>query len=83
MQRHYHQSDRLFCRMEGPDAVMYQQGTYEEMETAYSRLLDHIEAEDMILDGDVFEEYLLHSLMSKNEADYMTKLSVKVRKREA
>ena len=78
--------------MEGPDAVkkpaglyavMYQQGTYEEMETAYSRLLDRIEAEDMILDGDVFEEYLLHSLMSKNEADYMTKLSVKVRKREA
>ncbi|SFY17636.1 DNA-binding transcriptional regulator, MerR family [Bacillus altitudinis] len=92
LQRHYHQSDRLFCRMEGPDAVkkpaglyavMYQQGTYEEMETAYSRLLDQIEAEDMILDGDVFEEYLLHSLMSKNEADYMTKLSVKVRKREA
>lgn len=64
-------------------AVMYQQGTYEEMETAYSRLLDRIEAEDMILGGDVFEEYLLHSLMSKNEADYMTKLSVKVRKREA
>ncbi|MGD7061163.1 hypothetical protein ACQCU3_06620 [Bacillus altitudinis] len=53
------------------------------MKTAYSRLLDQIEAEDMILDGDVFEEYLLHSLMYKNEADYMTKLSVKVRKREA
>ena len=78
--------------MEGPDAVqkpaglyavMYDQGPYEELESAYSRLLDDIEAEDMILDGDVFEEYLLHSLMSKNEADYMTKLSVKVKKREA
>ncbi len=35
----------------------------------------------MVLDGDVFEEYVLHSLVSKNEAEYMTKLSVKVRKR--
>ncbi|MFB8734850.1 hypothetical protein ACEQPO_15970 [Bacillus sp. SL00103] len=40
-------------------------GSYEEIESAYSRLLDEIEKRDMILDGDVFEEYLLHSLMSK------------------
>ncbi|PCK21187.1 MerR family transcriptional regulator [Bacillus pumilus] len=90
LQRNYHQSDMLFCRIEGPEAVkkpaglyavMYHQGTYEEVESAYSRLLDEIEAEEMVVDGDVFEEYLLHSLMSKNEAEYMTKLSVKVRKR--
>ncbi|KPN15244.1 MerR family transcriptional regulator [Bacillus australimaris] len=89
--RHFHQSDRLFCRMEGPGAVkkpaglyamMYHQGTYEEIESAYSHVLDEIEKEDMILDGDVFEEYLLHSLMSKDEAEYITKLSVKVKKRE-
>ncbi|MFP3417818.1 MULTISPECIES: MerR family transcriptional regulator [Bacillus] len=90
LHRHFHQSDVLFCRMEGPGAVqkpaglyavMYDQGTYEELESAYSRLLADIEKEDMVLDGDVFEEYLLHSLMSKNEAEYMTKLSVKVKKR--
>ncbi|GLF91586.1 MerR family transcriptional regulator [Bacillus safensis] len=88
--RHFHQSDRLFCRMEGPEAVkkpaglyavMYHQGTYEEIESAYSHVLDEIEKEDMMLDGDVFEEYLLHSLMSKDEAEYITKLSVKVKKR--
>lgn len=62
-------------------AVMYDQGSYEEIESAYSRLLDVIEKEDMALDGDVFEEYLLHSLLSKNEAEYITKLSVKVKKR--
>lgn len=62
-------------------AVMYDQGSYEEIESAYSRLLDVIEKEDMMLDGDVFEEYLLHSLLSKNEAEYITKLSVKVKKR--
>jgi len=61
---------------------MYHQGTYEEIESAYSHVLDEIEKEDMILDGDVFEEYLLHSLMSKDEAEYITKLSVKVKKRE-
>ncbi|WP_282066683.1 MerR family transcriptional regulator [Bacillus pumilus] len=89
LQRHYHQSDRLFCRMEAPGAVkkpaglyavMYDQGSYEEIESAYSRLLDEIEKEEMMLDGDVFEEYLLHSLMSKDEAEYITKLSVKVKK---
>nr|MDF9458873.1 hypothetical protein [Bacillus pumilus] len=62
-------------------AVMYDQGSYEEIESAYSRLLDEIEKEEMMLDGDVFEEYLLHSLMSKDEAEYITKLSVKVKKR--
>lgn len=90
LQRHYHQSNQLFCRMEAPEAVkkpaglyavMYDQGSYEEIESAYSRLLDVIEKEDMMLDGDVFEEYLLHSLLSKNEAEYITKLSVKVKKR--
>ncbi|TYS28569.1 MerR family transcriptional regulator [Bacillus pumilus] len=89
LQRDDYQSDRLFCRMEGQGAVkkpaglyavMYYQGTYEEIEAAYSHLLDEIEKEDMVLDGDVFEEYLLHSLMSKEEADYVTKLSVKVKK---
>ncbi|MEB2272108.1 MerR family transcriptional regulator [Bacillus safensis] len=88
--RHYHESDQLFCRMDGPGAVkkpgglyavMYDQGTYEEIESAYSHLLDEIEKEGMMLDGDVFEEYLLHSLMSKDEAEYITKLSVKVKKR--
>ncbi|MFP3637298.1 MerR family transcriptional regulator, partial [Bacillus sp. SIMBA_033] len=48
LHRHFHQSDVLFCRMEGPGAVqkpaglyavMYDQGTYEELESAYSRLL--------------------------------------------
>lgn len=62
-------------------AVIYDQGTYDEIESAYSHLLDEIEKEGMLLDGDVFEEYLLHSLMSKDEAEYITKLSVKVKKR--
>lgn len=76
--------------MEGPGAVkkpagicavIYDQGTYEELESAYLQLLDGIEKENMMLDGDGFEEYLLHSLMSKDEAEYITKLSVKVKKR--
>ncbi|MFS0656239.1 MerR family transcriptional regulator [Bacillus sp. 179-C3.3 HS] len=90
LQRRYHESDRLFCRMEGPGAVkkpaglyavLYHQGTPEDIASAYSHLLDQIEAEEMVLDGDVFEEYVLHSLLSKNEAEYLTKLSVKVTKK--
>ena len=88
LNRNYYQSDYLFCRLEGPDAVkkpagmyaiVYYQGNPEGIESAYSFLLNALEAHKLIVDGDVFEEYLLHSLVSISEEDYITKLSVKVR----
>ncbi len=87
MKREYHHSDSLFCRMEGPNAVkkpagmyaiVYYRGRPEDIESAYSFLHDALEANKLIVDGDVFEEYLLHSLISTNEEEYITKISVKV-----
>ena len=89
LNRNFHQSACLFCRMEGPGAVskpagmyaiVYYQGNLEGIESAYSFLLQEIEAHNLIVDGDVFEEYLLHSLVTKKEEEYITKISVKVRK---
>lgn len=36
--------------------------------------------EQFELDGDVYEEYLLHSIATKEEEEYITKISVKVKR---
>lgn len=89
LNRDFHQSACLFCRLEGPKAVskpagtyaiVYYQGNPENIASAYTYLLHELEAQNLILDGDVFEEYLLHSLATKKEEEYITKISVKVKK---
>lgn len=84
----------LFCRLDYPSAkikpagqyaIIYHQGSYDEFlqSETYNTLLDYIEQEQLALDGDVYEEYLLHSIAAKEEKDYITKISVKVKSREA
>lgn len=79
----------LFCRLNHPlakmkpaghYAIIYHQGSYEEISQSYDTLLDYLKQEQWILDGDIYEEYLLHSIASKEEEDYLTKISVKVKK---
>lgn len=64
----------------GHYAIIYHQGSYEEISQSYDTLLDYLKQEQWILDGDIYEEYLLHSIASKEEEDYLTKISVKVKK---
>ena len=81
----------LFCRLDnasarnkpaGQYAIIYHQGSYDEIDKAYFALLKHLENERFELDGDIYEEYLLHSMVAKEEKDYITKISVKVKSRE-
>ena len=89
LNRNYENTDRLFYRMEGPNAikkpagiyaVFYYQGSYDNLDSIYSYLLKELNTRKLIVDGDVFEENLLHSLITKDEEEYITKLSVKVKK---
>ncbi|GIN72161.1 MerR family transcriptional regulator [Bacillus sp. J14TS2] len=89
LNKKYNKADCLFCHMEGPNAIkrpagmyaiVYYQGTYEKLESIYSFLLKELKTRQLAVDGDVFEEYLLHSLISKKEEEYITKVSVKVKK---
>ncbi|AZK48694.1 MerR family transcriptional regulator [Paenibacillus lentus] len=84
----------LFCRLDDPSArikpaghyaVIYHQGPYDEIlqTKTYHTLLTYLEQEQLALDGDIYEEYLLHSIASKEEKDYITKISVKVKTCEA
>ncbi|MCE4051012.1 MerR family transcriptional regulator [Bacillus sp. Au-Bac7] len=82
------QADCLFCRMEGPGttqkpaglyAIYYYQGSYDNIKIAYSYLLKEIAFRKLTIDGDAYEEYLLHSLVSKHEEEYITKISIKVK----
>lgn len=84
----------LFCRLDDPSArmkpaghyaVIYHQGPYDEISQTetYNTLLAYLEQEQLALDGDIYEEYLLHSIAAKEEKDYITKISVKVKTREA
>jgi len=84
----YHQYDYLFCRIDGPNAVkkpaglhaiLYYQGTYDNIESAYSFLVKELAVRNLVMDENIYEEYLLHSLASKNEEEYITKISVKVK----
>ena len=85
----YQKVECLFCRMEGPNAVkkpagmyaiIYHQGKYDSLKGTYFDLIKELKKQDFITDGDVYEEYLLHSLVATNEDDYITKISVKVKK---
>lgn len=84
----------LFCRLDDPSArmkpaghyaVIYYQGPYDEILQikTYHTLLTYLEQEQLALDSDIYEEYLLHSIASKEEKDYITKISVKVKVSEA
>ena len=84
----------LFCRLDHPSAkikpaghyaIIYHQGPYDEISQTetYNTLLAYVERQQLALDGDIYEEYLLHSIAAKEEKDYITKISVKVKTQEA
>jgi DNA-binding transcriptional MerR regulator/effector-binding domain-containing protein len=82
----------LFCRLDDPSAkikpagqyaIIYHQGPYDKISQTYNTLLAYLEKEQFALDGDIYEEYLLHSITAKEEKDYITKISVKVKLYEA
>ncbi|MER2109192.1 MAG: GyrI-like domain-containing protein [Solibacillus sp.] len=78
----------MFCHAEdasammkpaGDYAIIYHQGSYEEMSQTYEVLLNFLTQTQLELDGDIHEEYLLHSIAAKEEENYITKISVKVK----
>ena len=78
----------LFCRLDdaaakikpaGQYAIIYYKGQYDKFDKTYATLLTFLETEQLELDGDIYEEYLLHSIAAKKEEEYITKISVKVK----
>lgn len=77
----------LFCRIDEPTSVMkpaghyailYHRGCYEEIEEAYTILRSSLNNQNVTIDGNIYEEYLLHSIATNEESKQITKISVKV-----
>lgn len=78
----------LFCHLDtshakkrpsGLYAVIYFKGLFDFIDDKYQQLLDSLAAQNLEMDGDVYEEYLLHSIASLEEEEFVTKISVKVK----
>ena len=84
----YGMVDRLFMPCEegegekcpgGKYAVLYYKGPYEHMTEAYKLLTEEIRQRGLRTAGDAYEEYLVADLATKNEKDYVTKISVEIK----
>ena len=77
----------LFCRVDtsnakkkpaGLYAIIYHRGPFDFIDDTYTQLIDSLAAQNLAMDGDVYEEYLLHSIATLEEDEFVTKISVKV-----
>ncbi|GAS82050.1 MerR family transcriptional regulator [Paenibacillus amylolyticus] len=79
--------DRLFIHTEmgsgdlksaGLYAILYHKGAYESIADVYPFLLNEINNHGLRVSGNAYEEYMVNSLSTNNEADFVTKISLKV-----
>ncbi|MCY8514192.1 MerR family transcriptional regulator [Bacillus atrophaeus] len=79
--------ERLFTRIKIPNAkikpaglyaILYHKGTYESIPGAYPFLLNEISNRGFRVSGNAYEEYLIDTLATNNEADFVTKISLAV-----
>ena len=83
----FNRVDHLFIHTEMPSAdiksaglyaILYHKGTYESIVEAYPFLLDEIRNRGFRVRGNAYEEYLVNSLSTNNEEDFVTKISLAV-----
>ncbi len=89
LQGKYGRVDRLYIHDVSPAAtsikpagryaVLYYQGSYSSIPSAYPILLSYLERQSLTTCSDAYEEYLIHnSLYAASEEQYVTKISVAV-----
>ena len=63
----------------GTYAAIYHHGYYDTIYTSYIEILDFIKKNNLIIDGDAYEEVLIDEVVTRNTEDYVIKISIKVR----
>lgn len=63
----------------GTYAAIYHHGYYDTVYTSYIEILDFIKKNNLIIDGDAYEEVLIDEVVTRNTEDYVIKISIKVR----
>lgn len=81
--------DRLFVKTDkksnmikpsGLYAVTYYKGNYELIVDFYKEFMKKLKEQGFTVYGDAYEEYLLNVLSTQNTSDFVTKISVEVKK---
>jgi len=76
----YSELDTGQSRPEGLYAIYYHEGTYKNIESSYLHVTNFIKREGYSIVGDAYEEYLYDSMKTNNEEEYLTKISIQVKK---
>jgi DNA-binding transcriptional MerR regulator len=63
-------------------AVGYTRGGYGQCGDLYNRIIDHIDKNDFEICGDAFEEYPLNEFCVSDDANYLIRVMITVRKKE-
>lgn len=61
-------------------AVRYWRGPYESVPACYPEIISRIESEGLVVAGNAREEYLSTRITAKSESEYLTKITVPVKK---
>lgn len=62
-------------------AVRYWKGPYESISTCYPEIVAYLETEGFMIAGDAREEYLSTSITTTNESEYLTRITIPIKKR--
>lgn len=71
-------SDRLRIKAEGKYAVIIHKGAYTELPKSYQQLIYFIEENNMVINGDAFENDMLSYLAAVDSNQFVIKISIPV-----
>lgn len=74
------ESEHCLVVEEGVYAVFYHKGAYAETPSTYVKAIEEIKKDGYIISGDSFEDSIVDNLTAGNEKDYLTKISIPVKK---
>lgn len=80
--RYDKESERSYVKQEGLYAVGYHVGTYETTKNTYAKMVRYIHNEGYEIVGDAYEDGLLDYCTEENESNYLTQISIQVKKGE-
>jgi len=72
------EAEDLMDKPAGTYAVLYHQGSYESLESAYARLVRWVKDQGFRIIGNLYEEDLLHYMSSPDPSRYLMRISVQV-----
>lgn len=76
----YSISETEHYRPEGLYAIYYHKGPYSNIESSYRYVTNFIKSEGYSIVGHAYEEYVYDLLRTTNEEEYLTKISIQVKR---